>query len=255
MSQVSEFINKYFGDTVKHKTEDEGRILGLPYPYTTPCANELFIEFFYWDTYFTNVGLIAEGNIEQAKNNADNMAYIINKYGYMLNANSTNMLENQQSQPPFYFKMVEEIFDVTGDKEWLKESYKALTTEYKFWQTERIAPNGLNIYGPHKGYSEDKIARMSHYFTRRFKGYEFKDEEDKVNAAHTIFTMCESGWDCNSRFENMGEFYTPVDLNSLLYGLEKAMAKFASVLENGEEDLWNERAAQRKAKMLELMYD
>ena len=79
MSQVSEFINKYFGDTVKHKTEDEGRILGLPYPYTTPCANELFIEFFYWDTYFTNVGLIAEGNIEQAKNNADNMAYIINK--------------------------------------------------------------------------------------------------------------------------------------------------------------------------------
>ena len=255
MSQVNEFIEKYFADTVKYKTEDEGSLIGLPYPYTTPCANELFVQFYYWDTYFTNVGLIAAGDVEQAKNNTDNVGYIINKYGYMLNANNTNMLENQQSQPPFYFKMVEDVFDVTGDKEWLKESYKTLAKEYEFWQTERIAPNGLNVYGPHKDYSEEKIERMSNYFKNRFKGYEFKTEEDKVNAAHTIFTMCESGWDCNSRFENMGEFYNPVDLNSLLYGLEKTMAKFASVIENGEEDLWNERAAQRKAKMLELMYD
>ena len=255
MSKVNEFIEKYFCDTVKNKTEDEGRLIGLPYPYTTPCANEMFVEFFYWDTYFTNVGLIAEGDVEQAKNNTDNVGYIINKYGYMLNANTTNMLGNQQSQPPYYFKMVEEVFDVTGDKEWLKESYKTLAKEYEFWQTERIAPNGLNIYGPHKGYSADKIERFSKYFLNRFKGYELKNEEDKVNAAHTIFTMCESGWDCNSRFENAGEFYNPVDLNSLLYGLEKAMAKFAKVLENGEEALWNERAAQRKAKMLELMYD
>ncbi len=111
--------------------------------------------------------------------------------------------------------MVEEVFDVTGDKEWLKESYKTLAKEYEFWQTERIAPNGLNIYGPHKDYSADKIERFSKYFLDRFKGYEFKNEEAKVNAAHTIFTICESGWDCNSRFENAGEFYNPVDLNSL----------------------------------------
>lgn len=251
MSNVRAFISKYFKDTVKYRPNDCDGEIGLPYRFTTPCANEMFVNMFYWDTYFTNVGLIAEGNIELAKNNADNMRFLINKLGFMPNSN--NILCN--SQPPFYYKMVEDVFEVTKDKEWLKESYDALAREHNFWQTERIAPNGLNVYGPHKDYDESLIEWRYNYFKSRYKGYEAKTEEDKVNAAHTIFTMCESGWDCNSRFENAGEFYNPIDLNSLLYGHEKAMAKFAAILGNGEEELWNRRAAERKEKMLKYMFD
>ena len=79
---------------------------------------------YYWDTYFTNAGLIASGNVEQAKNNADNVRLLINKYGFMPNGNRTHYLGN--TQPPFYYKMVEDIFDKTGDKEWLKEGYDFL---------------------------------------------------------------------------------------------------------------------------------
>lgn len=43
-----------------------------------PCANEKFVEMYYWDTYFTNVGIIAE-NVEQAKNNTDNVRFLIDK--------------------------------------------------------------------------------------------------------------------------------------------------------------------------------
>ena len=148
-----------------------------------------------------------------------------------------------------------EVFAATGDKDWLRESYAALVKEYKYWQTQRIAPDGLNVYGPHKDYNEEFIANKANYFTKRYKGFEVKSELEKIACAHTIMTMCESGWDCTSRFENAGEFYNPVDLNSLLYGLEKTMEKFAVILENGEEDLWSKRADERKAKMLELMYD
>ena len=76
MSAVSDFIASNFSDTIRYQPNDEGNLIGLPYPYTTPCANEGFTEMYYWDTYFTNAGLIASGNIEQAKNNADNVRFV-----------------------------------------------------------------------------------------------------------------------------------------------------------------------------------
>lgn len=253
MSQVREFISKHFSETIHYHPADDGTLIGLPYPYTVPCASEMFVEMYYWDTYFTNVGLIASGNVEQAKNNADNMRFLINQYGFMPNGNRTYYLS--RSQPPFYFKMVEEIFKVTGDKDWLKESYEALVKEYTFWQTKRLAPNGLNIYSPDIDESEETVNELYPYFQSRYKGFEAASEEEKIACVHTIMTMCESGWDCTSRFENAGKSYNPVDLNSLLYGLEKAMATFADILENGETDIWAARAAQRKENMLKYMFD
>lgn len=253
MSQVNEYISKNFKDTIRYNPEDEGNLIGLPYPYTTPCANEGFMEMYYWDTYFTNVGLIAAGNIELAKNNADNMRFLINKYGFIPNGNRTNLLGN--TQPPFYFKTVEDIFEVTGDKSWLKESYDALVKEYDFWQTNRIAPNGLNIYGAHGDYTKEYTERKYNYFKYRYNGFEAKNDDEKSTCAHTIVTMCESGWDCTSRFENAGEYYNPVDLNSLLYGLEKSMEKFAVILRNGEDGLWRERADLRKEKIIKYILD
>ena len=252
-SAVMEFIKQNFKDTIKFNTRDEGNLIGLPYPYTTPCADEKFTEMYYWDTYFTNAGLIAAGNTELAKNNTDNIAYLINKYGYMPNGNRTYYLQN--TQPPFYYKMVDDVFAVTDDKEWLKQSYKTIVKEYGFWQTERIAPNGLNVYSPKADFTKEFTERKYNYFKSRYKGFEAESEEEKIACAHTIMTQGESGWDCTTRFENSGEFYNPIDLNSLLYGLEKTMEKFAVILENGEELLWEKRAESRKNKMFEILLD
>lgn len=253
MSQVSEFILKNFKYTIRREKQDVGNLIGLPYPYTTPCADECFTEMYYWDTYFTNVGLLAMGNISQAKNNTDNIRFLINKYGYMPNGNRTFFLG--ATQPPFYFKMVEEIFEQTGDRIWLSESCAAIAKEYEYWQTHRSSPNGLNIYGNHAGYSSDVIERKYNYFKSRFKGYEAESEEEKSLCAHTITALTESGWDCSSRFEIFGEFYNPIDLNSLLYGLEKTMEKFSVILGSGEADVWRKRAAERKEKILKYMFD
>lgn len=57
MSAVNEFIASNFNDTIRYKPNDEGNLMGLPYPYTTPCVYEGFTEMYYWDTYFKTRGL------------------------------------------------------------------------------------------------------------------------------------------------------------------------------------------------------
>lgn len=66
------------------------------------------------------------------------------------------------------------------------------------------------------------------------------------------YPVCESGWDCSSRFKEKGHFYNAVDLNSLIYGIEENMRYFSSVLELGEDELWENRKKERVQKMQAL---
>ena len=56
---VYEFISNNIDKTTK--TYDENiqdgigiPLIPLPYPFTTPCAEGMFQEMYYWDTYFTH---------------------------------------------------------------------------------------------------------------------------------------------------------------------------------------------------------
>ena len=106
-SKPKEFILDNWDKVIRENKEDKDTLIGLPYPYTVPCISGMFQEMYYWDTYFTNVGLILSGRIDQAKNNVDNMSYLISRYGFMPNGNRTRYLNN--SQPPFLSMMVMEI--------------------------------------------------------------------------------------------------------------------------------------------------
>ena len=86
--------------------------IALQYPYNSPCVEGIFDEFYYWDTCFTNKGLIADGKYEDALHNVLNMAYLIDRYGYMPNAAVTGMLN--RSQPPLFGVMVRDIIPYVG---------------------------------------------------------------------------------------------------------------------------------------------
>ena len=96
---VLDFIHKHFPDSIMETKEDTDNRFGLPFPYTVPSPGDVFDCMFYWDTHFTNVGLIAAGNIRQAIYNTDNMQSMIQRLGYM--PNSTKFHHLGQSQPPF----------------------------------------------------------------------------------------------------------------------------------------------------------
>ena len=104
MNKVKQFIYENWDGTLRSEPKDRESLIGLPYPYTVPSIKDYFNELYYWDTYFTNVGLILSNKPEYAKNNTSNIAYLINRYGYMPNGNRLQFLN--RSQPPFFTKMV-----------------------------------------------------------------------------------------------------------------------------------------------------
>ena len=233
---IKNYITENFPKTIRYNPNDEGTLIGLPYRYTVPCASDMFQEMYYWDTYFTNAGLIALGNVELAKNNADNIIYLIEKYGYMPNGNRLGYLG--RSQPPFLSQMIKEIYEVICDNEWLCSAYNTLKKEYVFWQENKMLKNGLNSYKGYEYIPENVDSTVKYGLSRMGYKPEVLTNDIKKTIYEAILSFCESGWDCNSRFLEKPHEFNWVCLNSVLYGMEENMRYFASVLENDEEEIW-----------------
>ncbi|MBC7830226.1 MAG: alpha,alpha-trehalase TreF [Chitinophagaceae bacterium] len=103
-------------------------LLALPYPYIVPGGR--FREIYYWDSYFTMLGLKESGEFEMIENMVKNFAYLINHYGHIPNGNRTYYLG--RSQPPFFAAMVNLLAEIKGDSIY-KTYLPALEKEYKYW--------------------------------------------------------------------------------------------------------------------------
>jgi len=241
---VYDYIKANWQNTVRYETGDRGTLLGLPFPYTVPCQTEKTMQqYFYWDTYFTNAGLLKQGLLDLAKNNTDNLLFHLNKYGYVPNGNRTYFLD--RSQPPYLSMIVREIFEVTRDKNWLNNAYELLKTEYEFWDKNRQTPIGLNRHLHHA--TDEELIK---FYDDELKGrIDFfpKNREKKIYIANHYLTEAETGWDFTPRFEKHAADFAKVDLNSLLYQMEKNMVYFSKMLERDEEESWSNVAEKRRA--------
>ncbi|HEU4479916.1 MAG TPA: trehalase family glycosidase, partial [Pyrinomonadaceae bacterium] len=110
----------------------EHGLLYLPYPYVVPGGR--FNEMYGWDSYFTQVGLVQDGEMALAKNMVDNFLYQIDHYGRILNANRTYYLS--RSQPPFLTEMILNVHRKQPDKAWLQSTIPAIEKYYRFWTEE-----------------------------------------------------------------------------------------------------------------------
>ena len=77
----------------------------LPYKYVVPGGR--FQEIYYWDSYFTLEGLLADGRDELAKAMVDNFSFLIDSIGFI--PNGTRDYYKTRSQPPFYALMVDAL--------------------------------------------------------------------------------------------------------------------------------------------------
>src|SRR3990170_304027 len=77
-------------------------LLPLPNPYIVPGGR--FREIYYWDSYFTMLGLKASGELDMVENMVNNFAYLIRTVGHIPNGNRTYYLS--RSQPPYFGAMV-----------------------------------------------------------------------------------------------------------------------------------------------------
>ena len=248
INNVREFIRDSWEKTVRFSPDDKGDLIGLPYKYTVPSISNSFQSMYYWDTYFTGEGLIIDGHIDLARSNVENMLYLVERYGKMLNGNRT-YFENR-SQPPYLSMMIESVYKETKDKEWLLKVLPSLKKEYDFWMAKRVSPIGLNCYS-----SEATTAQKEHTLTvvnkRLGENFQKKNEnltrEELLEVASHFIAECESGWDFTPRFQHRCKDFCPIDLNANLYYYEKNFEFFAAELGNqAEADEWLRKAESRR---------
>src|SRR5215204_6453802 len=122
----------------------EHGLLYLPRPYVVPGGR--FNEMYGWDSYFIQVGLLRDGELNLARDMVDNFVYEILHYGTILNANRTYFLS--RSQPPFLTRMILGVYEQTGDQAWLRRTVPAIERYHQFWSTEphAIPDVGLSRY-------------------------------------------------------------------------------------------------------------
>ncbi len=213
---------------------DYSSLLPLPKPYVVPGGR--FREMYYWDSYFTMLGLVQSGRLELVRSMTDDFAYLIDHYGHVPNGARTYYLS--RSQPPFFFLMAA-LTDPQDAAAGLAHYLPQLKREYAFWMdgSHRVKrgsalrrvvsmPDGavLNRYWDDKdsprdeSFAEDSDLQRS---SGRTAGPLFRD----------IRAAAESGWDFSSRWfseeKSLASIDTteivPIDLNSLLFGLESAI--------------------------------
>lgn len=240
---IQEYIEKTLPMTIRENKEDNDPLLGLPYPYIIPSASGMFQEMYYWDTYFANKGLLLRGDTTQVRNNIDNLRALLDRFGFVLNGSHKGFQYN--SQPPFLAMMIRELYDVTGDKAWLKDAYASVKKEHEFWMNKRMTVCGLNRYDCEQ-LPETWIKNAADCLAERMG---FRPDKTDVELARGMYAAGESGWDCSPRMSYEVYNYAPADLNSLLYAQESQLAFFAAELELHEESAQWKAACEHRASL------
>ena len=118
----------------------QGSLLPLPNPYVVPGGR--FREIYYWDSYFTMLGLAESGRIDLVKDMIENFAYLIDTYGHIPNGNRSYYLS--RSQPPYFSSMVMLLANLEGVDTVVKY-LPQLVKEYQFWMKGKPNLEGQEI--------------------------------------------------------------------------------------------------------------
>ena len=246
---INEYIKTNLPLTLRECKEDRYPLFALPKPYNVPCASGMFQEMYYWDTYFTNRGLILDGDIEQAKNNTENLMAMAERFGFVLNGNRVEFLNN--SQPPFMSQAVREIYEVTADKEWLRGALPAIEKEYIFYTVKRGTDIGLSRYDAVMPISDSQKKRAVEILIDRL-GYTPDVPYDDL--ARGLYAVGESGWDINPRMTYHAYDYAVCELNSLIFSIESNMEFFSYELGDIDSAMkWQRRKEKRLALCREYL--
>ena len=227
----------------------------LPKPYTVPCIKEIFVNFFYWDTYFTNLGLLQAGLVKQVENNLDNMVYLLDKYGYI--PNSDVLL--YRSQPPFFTRCVYDLYKFTNNKEIIHKYKSSILKEFKFWKEKRMTPIGLNAHSSDE--PKEGLIKNRYWLSKRIGCNETEMAVEEELFGKDLLAIAESGMDFTIRFkEGENRFaaheFAHLDLNCLLYDAEiKASELFEIIGDKLTSDELKKQAENRHELIDKYMLD
>jgi alpha,alpha-trehalase len=209
-------------------------LLPLPEPYVVPGGR--FREMYYWDSYFTMLGLAESGRHDLVEHMVRDFASLIDAYGHVPNGTRSYYLS--RSQPPFFYAMVGLLNNEDPAAAYARY-LPQLRREHAFWMQ---GEKGLRPGTAHRRVVSMPDGAVLNRFwddsdTPRDESY----REDSALAQRSgriptqlyrdLRAAAESGWDFGSRWFADGKTLDtintteiiPIDLNSLLFGLEQAI--------------------------------
>jgi alpha,alpha-trehalase len=221
-------------------------LLPLPFAYVVPGGR--FREIYYWDSYFTMLGLKESGQTDLIEKMVNNFAFLIDQHGHIPNGNRTYYLS--RSQPPFFSLMVSLLAGIKGEKVYNTYS-NALEKELLYWKgnnnsnttTVTLNPSGIQLYRywdalsipRQESYLED-VQTVTEAARSFFVNHSFASRDSFMQRTYKhLRAAAASGWDFSSRWfssgGNLSSIKTldiiPVDLNALLYHLESSVDALA----------------------------
>ncbi|HYQ24431.1 alpha,alpha-trehalase TreA [Stenotrophomonas sp.] len=250
------------------RVDPHGSLLPLPHPYVVPGGR--FREVYYWDSYFTLLGLASSQRWQQVRDMVDNFAWQLDQYGHIPNGNRSYYLS--RSQPPFFSLMVELLARHEGNDAY-RRYLPQLRIEHAFWMhgAEDLAP----------GQARERVVRLAdgqllnRYWDARAVPRTESWTDDLATAAQAsqrrpsqvyrdLRAGAESGWDFSSRWlddpAQLSSIRTtsivPVDLNSLLFQLEQTLARASTVSgATGDARHFQRLAASRREAINTQLWD
>lgn len=250
------------------QTSQYDSLLPLPKPYVVPGGR--FREVYYWDSYFTMLGLAESGHWDRVQDMVDNFASELDRYGHIPNGNRSYYLS--RSQPPFFSLMIDLLATHDGDSVYT-HYLPQLQKEYDYWMADSDkVPAGqaskrviklsdgtlLNRY-----WDERDVPRTESWLDDVSTAKK-ATQRDKAQVYRDLRAGAASGWDFSSRWfsdaHNLATIRTtqlaPVDLNSLLFHLEQTLAK-AEKLDHHDQQAqqWAAKAETRQAAINRYLWN
>lgn len=227
-----DYLTRSSGDADAYST-----LIALPEDYVVPGGR--FREIYYWDSYFTMIGLGASGRTDLVEAMVDNFAFLIDSVGFIPNGNRTYYLG--RSQPPYFASMVNLLMQLTSDENGLNY-LSAVQQEYDFWMkgVDKLSENQKEVNRVVRLADGTILNRYWDFLSfPRPESYkedvelaEHLADAEKPQLYRNLRAGAESGWDYSTRwFSDKEEFGTirtidmlPVDLNCLLFSVENTLA-------------------------------
>jgi len=234
----------------------------LPVRHRHVVPGGRFREIYYWDSFFTMLGLVRDGERGLATGIVDAMTDLIEAHGHVPNGTRTYYLG--RSQPPLYHLMVGLLDDKSAAV--AARRLAAMKREHGWWM------EGADDLAP--GEQSARVARLpdghllNRYWDPRDTPRDESWREDVATAAESdrpatdvyrdLRAGAESGWDFSSRWldgDALASIRTtaiaPVDLNAFLFGLEMTIANSGDV----EAARYRHLADQRRAALHDHLWN
>lgn len=264
---IEEHIHNLWDVLTRQTVSQGGTLLPLPAKFVVPGGR--FREIYYWDSYFTMLGLQASGRVDLIESMVQNFASLISNYGHIPNGNRSYYLS--RSQAPFFSYMVRLLAEEKGNTI-LTQYLPMLEKEYQYWMHGERMLNSSNRQAEHTVLMPDGTV-LNRYWDSldlpRPEGYaediEIKEgiQADTPGLFRHIRAACESGWDFSGRWftdcHNIATINTtnivPIDLNCLLLHLEETIADACEVIGNvAKAKNFHQKVTIRKAAINKYLW-